>query len=62
VHGLTTAACAWLTACIGAACGVGDWRMVLVGVVVMFVVLVGGGPLERAVRRLWRHPDDDLSD
>jgi putative Mg2+ transporter-C (MgtC) family protein len=61
VHGLTTAACTWLTACIGAVCGVGEWRVVLVSVPVIFVVLMFGGPLERAVRRRWRHPDDDLS-
>src|SRR4051812_39584988 len=30
VHGLTTAACAWLTACMGAACGIADWRLVLI--------------------------------
>ena len=27
VHNLTTAACVWLTACIGTACGVGEWRL-----------------------------------
>src|SRR3979490_1156093 len=30
IHGLTTAACAWLTACIGVTCGTGEWRIVLV--------------------------------
>jgi len=61
VHGLTTAACTWLTACMGAVCAVGEWRMALIGAAVMFVVLVFGGRLERAIRRIWRHPDDDLS-
>src|ERR1700704_1332831 len=32
IHGLTTAACTWLTACIGAACGVGQWRIVILSV------------------------------
>ena len=27
IHGLTTAACAWLTACIGVTCGAGEWRI-----------------------------------
>ena len=27
VHGLTTAACVWLTACIGAACAVAHWAV-----------------------------------
>ena len=29
VHGLTTAACVWLTACIGAPCGASEWRNIL---------------------------------
>jgi putative Mg2+ transporter-C (MgtC) family protein len=61
VHGLTTAACTWLTACIGAVCGVGEWRIVVVSVPLIFLVLMFGGSLERVVRRRWRHPDDDLS-
>ena len=28
VHGLTTAAAIWLTACIGVACGLGAWPLV----------------------------------
>src|ERR1044072_1026616 len=32
VHGLTTAACTWLTACVGAACAVAEWRAVAIGV------------------------------
>ena len=34
VHGLTSAACAWLTACTGIACGVGQWRIVIVGLAI----------------------------
>jgi putative Mg2+ transporter-C (MgtC) family protein len=61
VHGLTTAACTWLTACMGAVCGVGELRMALVSAAIIILVLIFGGPVERAVRRRWRHPDDDLS-
>src|SRR5438876_39520 len=39
VHGLTTAACVWLTACMGAACGLGQWLVILVGVPLVFVIL-----------------------
>ena len=31
VHGLTTAACVWVTACIGAACAVAEWQIVVLG-------------------------------
>src|SRR2546430_17267793 len=30
VHGLTSAACTWFAACVGIACGVGQWRGVSV--------------------------------
>ena len=53
VHGLTTAACVWLTACIGAACGVGEWHLIAVAVAVVFALLVLGGPFERLIHRHW---------
>jgi putative Mg2+ transporter-C (MgtC) family protein len=58
VHGLTTAACAWLTACVGAACGAGQWRMLSVAVPLIFIVLIFGGPLEKILRRDRREPED----
>jgi putative Mg2+ transporter-C (MgtC) family protein len=51
VHGLTTAACAWLTGCIGAACGIAQWRVILLSVSLVFVILVFGGPFEKAIHR-----------
>ena len=59
IHGLTTAACTWLTACIGVACGVAEWRLVLVSVPLIFAVLVLGGPLEKVFHRQWKQPEDD---
>lgn len=44
IHGLTTAACTWLTACIGAACAVAEWSAVAIGVALAFIVLTFGGP------------------
>jgi putative Mg2+ transporter-C (MgtC) family protein len=53
VHGLTTAACVWLTACIGSACAVGEWNVILLSVPLIAVILVFGGPFERWVHRVW---------
>lgn len=50
VRGLTSAACTWLAACIGIVCGLGQWRLVAVALVVTFAVLTFGGPVER-----WLH-------
>lgn len=50
VHGLTSAACAWFAACAGIACGVGQWRIVIVGLAIAFVLLLVGRRLER-----WLH-------
>lgn len=61
IHGLTTAACTWLTACIGIVCAIGAWRVVIVGLVLTFVVLVWGGPFEKMLRPGTRSPDDPLN-
>ncbi|MFC0241130.1 MgtC/SapB family protein [Rhodopseudomonas telluris] len=52
VHGLTTAACVWLAACIGVACGAGHWLIVGVAFVIAFVVLIGGHRVEHRLHRL----------
>jgi putative Mg2+ transporter-C (MgtC) family protein len=51
VHGLTTAAAIWLTACIGAACGADAWPIVAPAALFVFVLLTFGHQLERAVER-----------
>jgi putative Mg2+ transporter-C (MgtC) family protein len=61
VHGLTTAACTWLTACVGVICGVAEWRVILVGVPLVFAVLHLGGPIEKAIHRRWGKYFDDRS-
>jgi putative Mg2+ transporter-C (MgtC) family protein len=53
VHGLTTAACVWLTACFGVACAVAEWRIVLIGAPLVFVILVFGGWFEKVIHRHW---------
>ena len=49
VHGLTTAAAIWLTACIGVACGLGAWPLVGTSAILAVLILVLGTPLERAL-------------
>jgi putative Mg2+ transporter-C (MgtC) family protein len=50
VKGLTSAACVWFTACIGIVCGAGQWRLVVVGLALGFLLLLFGGPIERLFR------------
>lgn len=57
IHGLTTAACVWLTACIGAACGVGEWKVILISLPFVFAILVFGGPFEKLIHQLWPQPE-----
>jgi putative Mg2+ transporter-C (MgtC) family protein len=59
VRGLTTAATIWLTAVLGLVCGLARWTLVGAGAVLALVVLLGGGPLERGVRRAMRKPAPD---
>jgi putative Mg2+ transporter-C (MgtC) family protein len=56
VHNLTTAACVWLTACVGAACAVGEWRLLAAGAPIVALILLLGGRFEKWMRQLW--PDD----
>ena len=58
VHNLTTAACVWLTACVGAACGVAEWLLLLIGAPIVAVLLIFGGAFEKWVHRRWPAPDD----
>ncbi len=60
IHGLTTAASTWLTACIGVACAVADWDVVIPGLLLALIILVWGGAFEKAVRRRFQTPDDTL--
>jgi putative Mg2+ transporter-C (MgtC) family protein len=53
VHGLTTAATIWLTACVGAACGAGAWRLILIGGTLVAVILIAGRPVEQFFERLY---------
>ena len=51
VSGLTTAATIWLSASLGVVCGMGYWMPILVAMVLIFLVLLFGGPLEIFVER-----------
>ena len=59
VHGLTTAASTWVTACLGLVCGVAAWPVAATGVALAFVVLVLGGPLERIIHH-WLGGQSDI--
>ena len=62
VRGLTTAACVWVTACIGMMCGIGNWKVLLIAMCFVAAVLFLGGPLERIARRVWKTPANPAPD
>jgi putative Mg2+ transporter-C (MgtC) family protein len=51
VLGLTTAAAIWATSAVGVACGLGLWRIALVGTALTFVALQVLGPLTPHIGR-----------
>jgi putative Mg2+ transporter-C (MgtC) family protein len=51
VRGLTSAACTWFAACLGIACGVGQWRIVAIALVIAFTLLIAGRQVERWLHR-----------
>ena len=58
VHGLTTAASIWLTACLGVVCAVGAWAALVVALALTFLLLVFGGPVERLLHRRLTPPSE----
>lgn len=50
IRGLTSAACAFLAACIGIVAGLGEWRIVAIALALAFVLLTIGHRSER-----WLH-------
>ncbi|HEV2157570.1 MgtC/SapB family protein [Bradyrhizobium sp.] len=52
VRGLTSAACTFLAACLGIVCGAGQWKIVTVALVLAFVLLTVGRPIERRLHRM----------
>ncbi|HEU4587379.1 MAG TPA: MgtC/SapB family protein [Gemmatimonadales bacterium] len=62
IRGLTTAATIWVTAALGIACGVGEWKLAGLATALTFVVLLSGGSVERLGHRLRPgSPGDDES-
>ena len=53
VHGMTTAAMIWVNAALGAAAGLGHFRLALMAGALTLAVLLILGPLERSVERTW---------
>jgi putative Mg2+ transporter-C (MgtC) family protein len=58
VRGLTSAACTWFAACLGVACGVGQWRIVAIALAIAFTLLIVGHPVERWLHRTLGGRDD----
>lgn len=52
VRGLTSAACTFLAACLGIACGIGQWKIVAVALMFTFVLLTIGRRIERHLHRM----------
>lgn len=52
VHGLTSAACAFLAACLGIACGAGEWKIVAIALALAIVLLAAGRRVERWLHHL----------
>ena len=57
IEGLTTAASIWVAAALGATCGAGLWEIAVGGLCAALVVLIFGGPFERALEHLFRAGD-----
>lgn len=52
VRGLTSAACTFLAACLGIACGVGQWPIVGTALTIAFLILTIGNRTEHWLHRM----------
>jgi putative Mg2+ transporter-C (MgtC) family protein len=47
VHGLSTAATIWFTACLGVLCGLAAWRLLVVALVFTVILLIASRVIEK---------------
>jgi putative Mg2+ transporter-C (MgtC) family protein len=52
VRGLTTAASVWMTAALGALCGIGAWKVTIPLSAIVALIMLVGSPIERRFRSL----------
>ena len=52
VRGLTTAASVWMTAALGALCGIGAWKVTVPLSAIVALIMLVGSPIERRFRSL----------
>lgn len=52
VLGLTTAASIWVVACLGVACGAGQWEVSFIGLLIALLILIVGTVVERFFHRV----------
>ena len=57
VHGLTTAAAIWVTAVVGASCGLGQWPLVSMAGLLLWTIIMLGGRIEKKVHRYFDGSD-----
>lgn len=62
IQGLTTAASIWVTACMGLVCGLGAWKAALIGAGLIFLLLIVGGRIDKAVHDRWQVRQKNRSD
>jgi putative Mg2+ transporter-C (MgtC) family protein len=53
VHGLTTATTVWIAAALGIACGLADWLLAAIGLMLALVILI-------VLKRFEHHVSDDV--
>jgi putative Mg2+ transporter-C (MgtC) family protein len=59
VHGLTTAASIWVTAALGIVAGLGAWQVAGIAMIIVLLLFVIGGPLERHIHQRWLQKSDE---
>ena len=60
IKNLTTAASVFFVACLGVACAVAPWRLIVIGVLLGLAILIWGGAVEKSLVARFPGRDDAL--
>ncbi|MCX5513276.1 magnesium transporter [Kaistia algarum] len=62
VRGVTTAATVWMAATLGIACGLANWSLVVIALVLVFVILMVAKPIELWILQRFGQTDSGSAD
>lgn len=61
VYHVATAASIWVTAALGILCGLGQWKIAVLGVLAVVIILVVGSKIDNSLRGRWNDRKSEMT-